>query len=109
LFEGKRVIVDASFGEHRHRRAFVDAAARLSVPTIFIRCRAGPELVRRRLESRRGDASDADWSIYQSAAERWEPVQSLTQWVFQEVSTSETVENSLAQALGALRDSALLN
>jgi aminoglycoside phosphotransferase family enzyme/predicted kinase len=109
VFEGKRVIVDASFGEHRQRRAFVDAAARLSVPAILIVCRAEPELARQRLESRRGDASDADWSIYRSAAERWEPVQSLMQCAFLEVSTSDTVEGSLAQALGVLRDSALLS
>src|SRR5262249_22791528 len=72
LFEGNRVIVDASFSEDQRRRAFLEAAARLAVPAVFLLCQADPELVRRRLQARRGDASDADWSIYQKAAERWQ-------------------------------------
>lgn len=108
LFEGKRVIVDASFGEEKNRRAFVEAAARLGVPAVFILCQANPELVRRRLECRRGDASDADWSIYQKAEERWEAIDPVTRGVLCEVPTSGTKDQALSRALELLRNSSLL-
>ena len=72
LFEGKRVIVDASFREENRRRAFLEVAARLKVPAVFLLCRVDPETARRRLVNRRSDVSDAGWSVYQKAAERWE-------------------------------------
>jgi predicted kinase len=33
---------------------------------------AEPAAIKERLESRRGDASDADWSVYLEAARRWQ-------------------------------------
>ncbi len=108
LFEGKRVIVDASFGEEKRRRAFLEAAARLGVPVVFILCQANPEVVRRRLECRRGDASDADWSIYQKASERWEGIGPITQETLRNIPTGGTKDQALARALGLLRESSLL-
>src|SRR5207248_8231019 len=64
LFEGKRVLVDASFREEKNRRLFLDAALRWGVPHVLLHCRAEPDVVQQRLEHRRGDASDADWNIY---------------------------------------------
>src|SRR5262249_18525635 len=72
LFEGKRVLVDATFREEKSRRPFLEAARRGCVPHIMLLCRAEPDVVRQRLESRRGDASDADWNVYLQAALRWE-------------------------------------
>src|SRR5262249_9213265 len=59
LFEGRRVLLDATFQDERRRRDFLDMARRWVVPTLFVVCRADPAIVRRRLESRRGDVSDA--------------------------------------------------
>ena len=64
LFEGQRVIVDATFREEKKRQTFLNAALRCGVPALILLCRAEPETVRRRLEQRKGDVSDADWSIY---------------------------------------------
>lgn len=72
LFEGERVLIDATFQEERYRQQFLDAAIRWGVPLLFLVCEAQPETVRARLATRRGDASDADWTIYQLASERWE-------------------------------------
>src|SRR5262249_34362283 len=108
LFEGKRVIVDASFGEEQNRRAFVEAAARLGVPAVFMLCQADPEVIRRRLECRRGDASDADWSIYQKASERWEGIGPVTRGVLGEVPTGGTKDQALSRALELLSESSLL-
>jgi aminoglycoside phosphotransferase family enzyme/predicted kinase len=73
LFEGKRVVVDSSFGKESHRRAFLELARRLAVPAVFFVCQADAEVIRARLAARKGDASDADWSVYVAAANRWEP------------------------------------
>ena len=74
LFEGKRVIVDASFREESQRRRFLDLAAKWSVPGILLICQADAAVVKTRLENRRDDVSDADWAIYLEAAQRWEPL-----------------------------------
>lgn len=72
LFEGARVIVDASFREERHRQMFLDAALRWGVPALFLVCEVEPDTIKARLESRHGDASDADWQVYRHAAQTWE-------------------------------------
>jgi len=72
LFEGGRVIVDANFRAERQRQMFLDAALRFGVPVLFLVCEAEPATVKARLDSRRGDASDADWAVYQQVAQNWE-------------------------------------
>jgi aminoglycoside phosphotransferase family enzyme/predicted kinase len=72
LFEGNRVLVDATFREERQRCAFLDAARAWGVPAILFLCRAEPPAVRQRLAARHGDASDADWAVYLKLRERWE-------------------------------------
>jgi aminoglycoside phosphotransferase family enzyme/predicted kinase len=104
LFEGKRVVVDASFGAEKRRRAFLELAARLRVPGIFLLCRADPETARLRLANRRGDASDAGWAIYQRAAERWEEPGPWAREALHEVSTVGPQEQTLARALESFPD-----
>jgi len=103
LFEGKRVVVDATLAEENKRRAFLAAAARLWVPGVFLLCRADPESVRARLDQRRGDASDANWSVYLRAAERWEPPGPLTRPALREIPAGESPEQALSRALDVLR------
>jgi aminoglycoside phosphotransferase family enzyme/predicted kinase len=104
LFEGKRVVVDATFAEEEKRRAFLDAAARLCVPAILFLCRAEPQTVRLRLEHRHCDVSDADWSVYLEAAERWEEPAPGTRLAVQEVTTNAPPEQTIAAASKSLRD-----
>ena len=108
LFEGKRVIVDASFGQEQHRRAFLDAARRRAVPAVFLRCRTSPEVARQRIASRRGDASDADVAVHERAAARWQDAGPLTQPALREINTDGTPAEALAQAVEALRQGQLL-
>jgi aminoglycoside phosphotransferase family enzyme/predicted kinase len=107
LFEGERVVVDASFGEEKNRLAFVDVAARLGLPVVFMRCHANAEAIWRRLEGRRGDASDADWSVYQKAAARWEEIGPATRRVLCEIAASGSKDEALSRALEWLDESAL--
>lgn len=72
VFEGERVIVDASFREAKRRRAFLEAAGAWGVRSLLLMCEADPAVVRERLSRRRGDASDADWHVHAEAARTWE-------------------------------------
>jgi aminoglycoside phosphotransferase family enzyme/predicted kinase len=109
LFEGKRVLVDASFREEKRRRALLDAATALGAPAVLLICSAGPGTVRARLLGRRNDASDADWSIYQTAAETWQKPGPLTLRNTWEIPTSGSRDQAVADALEALRAVELLS
>ncbi len=68
LFQGRRVLIDASFRQEAHRRLFLEAAYRWGITGCLLLCRAEPAVIRERLASRQGDASDADGTIYEEIA-----------------------------------------
>lgn len=104
LDHGGRVLVDANFREEGRRLMFLRAAARRCVPFILFLCRADAEIVRIRLAARRGDASDADWSIYRRVAKLWQdPGVQLRDWI-REVPNDGDCEDALAVALQGLDD-----
>jgi aminoglycoside phosphotransferase family enzyme/predicted kinase len=107
LFEGRRVVVDATFRQERQRQAFLQAAVRWGVPSGILLCQAGAETVRRRLEARRAGASDADWSVYCRHAEGWEQVGARAGQTLHVLSTEGSPEQVLSRALEALRQSGL--
>ncbi len=72
LARGRRVVVAATFVDDSRRRQMIDTARRMGVPVRFIECRISDEEARRRLEARSGDASDADFEIYEKMKERWD-------------------------------------
>jgi uncharacterized protein len=74
LWEGQRVIVDATFSRERDRHEFLRGAERLRVPALLFICQADRGLIRQRLTARRGDVSDADWVVYEEAERKWEPL-----------------------------------
>jgi aminoglycoside phosphotransferase family enzyme/predicted kinase len=108
LFQGKRVLVDATFREESKRKDFLDLAARLAVPATFIVCQADPKAVRTRLSRRRGDASDADWSTYQRAVAEWQEPGSLTRSALRIMPTSGKPEEALLKGINLLRELSLL-
>jgi hypothetical protein len=107
LFEGQRVVVDASFREESRRQAFLAEAARWRVPALLLLCEAAPDVIRARLAARSGDVSDADRSIYLEAAKVWQEPGPATRSALHTISTAGTREQSLSQALAALRASNL--
>lgn len=103
LFEGKRVLIDATFREEKQRRTFLEAAIHWGVPGAMLLCRAEPDTVRNRLEQRRGDASDADWAIYVHLAASWEEVGASTERNCHVISTQGSPGESLSSAIVLLR------
>jgi aminoglycoside phosphotransferase family enzyme/predicted kinase len=102
LFEGRRVLVDATFRWERWRQAFLAAARRWGVPTGMILCQADPDTVRQRLRSRTADASDADWPVYQQLAREWEEVGPATRALTHPLDTNGTAEVTLTRARSLL-------
>ena len=98
MLDGKRVLIDASFGSNLHRQRFFDLADRFHVPVAMLVCRTDPTVVRKRLAERRGDASDADWAIYTQAAERWEPVFLKARGSVYDVENDGTPEDAVQRA-----------
>ncbi len=68
LKKGVSLILDATNLSERHREYLYNIADRLGVKLILVRVEAPPQVVRQRLENRRGNSesnSDADWATYQ--------------------------------------------
>jgi len=98
LFEGKRVIVDASFREAHRRRSFLEAALRWGVRPVLLLCTAPEETVRERTAARRGGPSDADWAVYKATAAAWEHEPEDPRWSVLEVATGNGREHALVAA-----------
>jgi aminoglycoside phosphotransferase family enzyme/predicted kinase len=109
VYEGGRALVDATFREEARRRLFLDAALRWGVASCLLLCRADPGVVRARLANRRGDASDADWSVYEQAARRWEEPSPRTRAATRLIDSGQSPAEALAQAVGALRELGLVD
>ena len=74
LDQGGRVVVDGTFREQSKRLAFWELAKSRCLRTAFICCTAPRPEVKRRLDERSGDYSDADWATYELIEKNWEPL-----------------------------------
>jgi predicted kinase len=102
LFDGARVLVDATFRAESHRVAFLRLAERWSVPVVLLLGQVEPEQARARLEQRRDDPSDADWAVYLHTAARWEEPSPATAAHIVPVDLSGRPDAVLARAVEAL-------
>lgn len=107
LLAGGRVIVDASFSRESWREDLLALGRELGVPARLVWCEADPEVVHRRLDARRGDPSDADWSVYQGAAARWEPLGARTAAASIHVDAGTSAAVTIAGGVQALRQAGL--
>lgn len=108
LQQGKRALIDATFSVDAERRLFIDHAHNLTTPAVCLLCEADPEVIHRRLSDRRGDASDADWNVYLSAAKTWEAIGSEISRMVTAIDCGHSSDHALDQAVNALRKSELL-
>ncbi len=102
LFEGERVIVDATFRDEPHRLRFIEVARRWCVPVRILHCHADETLVHDRLDRRVGDPSDADWGVYQHMREIWEPFGPVTSDFVDAIDTAATPTEVGDRGLAAL-------
>jgi aminoglycoside phosphotransferase family enzyme/predicted kinase len=101
---GGRVLIDANFRRDSQRAVFFDSARDLGVPCLFLCCEASTETVRQRLAARRGDASDADWAVYEAARASWEqPRAGIRRWM-RPVASDGSPQAAVEQAERWLRD-----
>ncbi len=107
LWEGKRVILDATFRDARERAKVIELARTRRVPVLGVVCEARPETVRTRLAARAGDASDATWEVYEKQRGTWEAGAGET--AFRPVPTDADADaDPLAAVLAALRECGLM-
>ena len=92
------MLIDASFQNEVRRRIFLDAGGRWGVHACLILCQAGADVVRERLTHRRGDPSDADWTVYTEIVWRWEELSPRTKAMTRRVETGATKEAAVARA-----------
>jgi predicted kinase len=103
LFEGRRVLVDATFRAQTWRRSFLDLAAAHGVPGRLLLCRADPRTACARIAGRRDDVSDADWQVYLETSRRWEPLDSRTARRTDAITAAGPRAAMVEQALDVLR------
>lgn len=103
LCDGGRVIVDATFLQDSFRQQFADLAKRLGVPIVWLVCEVPVDVARQRIESRQGDASDADWTVYQHAEAQWEPPCDSSRRMVRYLDTTGNVDEVTTRAVSLLR------
>lgn len=104
LWQGGRVVVDATFRSEPRRRQFHELAIAGGVPIVFLECQASPEIVRTRLETRRGDASDAGWDVHERLARTWDPAGPETQRIVRPLRCDGPAEAVTEVALAILQN-----
>jgi predicted kinase len=107
LMKGGRVIVDATFQHDDTRQRFLKLAIECGVRGVWIECTAPAEVTHRRLDARNGDASDADWSVYQLVASQWDRPTELTSRFHAIVNTGGDTASALAEAAEILKRTGL--
>ena len=103
LQAGKRVIIDATFQRDQDRQAFLQLAIDCGSRAIWLECTASAEITKQRIDTRHGDASDADWSVYQLVSSRWQPSSELTERFHQRIETGSSGESACDAAMMILR------
>ena len=78
LLAGGRIIVDATFQQDANRQSFLQLAIDCGVRAIWLECTAPADIIQQRLAARHGDASDADWSVYQLVQKQWQTASDFT-------------------------------
>lgn len=97
------MIVDATFQHEETRQRFIQLAIECGVRCVWIECTAPSDVAQRRLDARHGDASDADWSVYQIVASQWDLPTKRTSRFHATVDTGGMATSALYDAKVVLR------
>jgi aminoglycoside phosphotransferase family enzyme/predicted kinase len=99
---GRRVIVDATFQREQDRQNFLQLAIECGARAVWLECVASPEITKQRIEARHGDASDADWSVYQLVRSRWQPPSEMTVRYHEQVDTTRSGDAAADESIRIL-------
>jgi len=89
---GFTVIIDATFSKSHQRQLFKQLAVEKQVGFIILEFRASNETLRKRIQNRTNDVSDADLSVLENQIKNWQPIESGEQHALITVET-ETIFN----------------
>jgi len=103
LLAGGRVIVDATFQRESNRQQFLQLAIDCGVRSVWLECTAPADAVQRLLAARHGDASDADWSVYELVRKQWEPPSEFTERFHDIIASDEGAGSALTVACSKLQ------
>ena len=108
LLAGGRIIVDATFQTDASRQRFLQLAIDSGIRAVWLECTASAAVTQQRLHARRGDASDADWSVHELVRKQWQRPSNFTERFHQEVSTDGTADLTLKRACDGLKPQGLM-
>lgn len=106
ILSGKGAILDATFGQKRHREKAARLAAKHKVPLLMIHCRASDETTKQRLDRRMlegQDLSDGRWEIYLAQKAAVQPIEELPSKLLFELDTSLSAEQLVCASEKFLR------
>jgi aminoglycoside phosphotransferase family enzyme/predicted kinase len=103
LQAGHRVIVDATFQRDEDRMNFLQLAIDCGCRAVWLECMAPADITKQRIATRHGDASDADWSVYQLVSSRWQPASEHTERFHARVETGVSADLARDAAMIILR------
>jgi len=75
--------------------------------TIWLECVAPSDVAQQRLLARHGDASDADWAVFQLVRDRWEPSSNFSSQFFQVIEAEGPSQAAGRPASDTLRANSL--
>lgn len=107
LFDGARVVVDATFRDEEQRLLFLDRVRAMGIPLLFMHCQADSGVVKTWIEERPDDPSDAYWGVYERMAEEWEAFGPDTGRLVRPINTEGPGQQLLARALQLLEEEGL--
>jgi aminoglycoside phosphotransferase family enzyme/predicted kinase len=103
---GKGVIVDATFKDPQQRQRFIDLALRLTLPVVFVECRAPEAKILERLKMRAqrpGEVSDATPSVYARQREEFVPLTEISDAMRIIVNTESDIHEAAGRAWNSVR------
>ncbi len=109
LLSGGRVIVDATFQRDENRQRFLQLAIDCGARAVWLECEAAGEISLARIESRHGDASDADRNVYQQIRRQWEAASEFTNGFRAVIESDKDVEPTRKAACNVLKAHGLLS
>ena len=95
ILEGRGAILDATFGQKKHREMMIRLAEKHKIPLLVVHCSVSEEITEQRLNRRTvegKDLSDGRWEIYPAQKAAYQPIEELPSESCLELNTAAPVE-----------------